>query len=139
MLRAIFVGAIVTVGGLSALRSPFASLLFYLWIAYFRPEAWVWGDWLTSLHLSWWAGLLLVGRFLVSPSGVTWNWRIGLVLLFLVHNALSLGASRVLGVSGRAIHKFCDLARGCVSDHLPGSRCDQVSTGAPRDRAVARS
>ena len=42
MLRAIFVIAIIFVGGIVSLTSSFHALLFYLWIAYFRPEYWVW-------------------------------------------------------------------------------------------------
>ena len=30
------------VGGVNALRGPVEALLFYLWIAYFRPEQWLW-------------------------------------------------------------------------------------------------
>ena len=42
MLRSIFVIGIIVFGLSQALRSPFYGLLFYLWLAYFRPELWLW-------------------------------------------------------------------------------------------------
>ena len=42
MLRTIFVLGIAAIGFRYAMKSAFYSLLFYLWIAYFRPENWVW-------------------------------------------------------------------------------------------------
>lgn len=42
MLRIIFVSSILAIGAVLSLQSAFNALLFYLWIAYFRPEQWVW-------------------------------------------------------------------------------------------------
>src|SRR5262245_12758846 len=61
MLRALFVSAIMAFGLWQSLRGPFYGLLFYLWLAYFRPESWVWFDFVTSLNLS-----LIVGVGVVA-------------------------------------------------------------------------
>jgi putative inorganic carbon (HCO3(-)) transporter len=42
MLRTIFIFLIIVFGGIASLTSSFNALLFYLWIAYFRPESWLW-------------------------------------------------------------------------------------------------
>ena len=40
MLRTIFVLAIMGIGFVYAFQGAIYSLMFYLWIAYFRPEQW---------------------------------------------------------------------------------------------------
>ena len=42
MARTIFVFLIIVFGGIASLTSAFYALQFYLWLAYFRPEAWLW-------------------------------------------------------------------------------------------------
>jgi probable O-glycosylation ligase (exosortase A-associated) len=62
-MRLLLVVAIIVFGGLSALRGPFQALLFYLWYAYFRPEQWVWSDFVSPLNLS-----LVTGAWLLISS-----------------------------------------------------------------------
>lgn len=66
MLRTIFVAIIILVGMAYAIRKPFWALLFYVWLAYFRPEQWVWNDWVSSLNLSYYVGILLLFSTVLS-------------------------------------------------------------------------
>ena len=63
MFRTLFVVGLILAGSVISLRGSFYSLLFYLWLAYFRPESWLWSDFVTSLKLS-----LLVGTYTTSPK-----------------------------------------------------------------------
>src|SRR5262249_52349673 len=89
MLRALFVSAIMAFGLWQSLRGPFYGLLFYLWLAYFRPESWVWFDFVTSLNLSLIVGVgvvawtVLSGRRLPRGSGPV------LMMLFVALSLLS--------------------------------------------------
>ena len=96
MLRTIFVILIIVVGLIYSVQGPFYALLFYLWYAYFRPETWIWSDFLTYLNLS-----LIVGGFLVLASlpklgGFRLTSRVLLVILFLVQSIISLLAAEHL-------------------------------------------
>ena len=44
MLRTIFVFILIVLGIRYSLKGAFYLLLFYLWIAYFRPDAWIFTD-----------------------------------------------------------------------------------------------
>jgi probable O-glycosylation ligase (exosortase A-associated) len=95
MLRLIFVLGIVVVGGWYALQRPFYALLFYVWYAYFRPEAWVWhGDLIKSLHISYVAGVLLVGSALLRGRRLRLNAHLALVPLFAAHAVVSTVLSK---------------------------------------------
>jgi probable O-glycosylation ligase (exosortase A-associated) len=65
----------------------------YLWIAYFRPEAWAWSDVFASLNLSYFAGVFLVIRAVASGSSMQVTKRNVLLLLFLGMTLLSVFAS----------------------------------------------
>lgn len=55
-MRLVLVFLIIIVGGWYALSSPFYALLFYLWVAYFRPENWVYSSNVILANLSFAAG-----------------------------------------------------------------------------------
>jgi probable O-glycosylation ligase (exosortase A-associated) len=85
MLRTIFVAILALVLGTYAVKGAFEALLFYLWIAYFRPESWVWnGDWLRVLNLSFVAGLYLLVRSLRSDAKPRFTLQSALLGLFFV-------------------------------------------------------
>jgi len=85
MLRTIFVLLIVAFGGFQALRGPFYALLFYLWLAYFRPDQWVWDSaLLSSLQLSFWAGLYFIIRALPSIGKGRFDLRAMTFVAFLI-------------------------------------------------------
>jgi putative inorganic carbon (hco3(-)) transporter len=78
MLRTLFVLGLIAYGVRHSVRGAFYALLFYLWIAYFRPELWVWDGIVQSIPLS-----LLVGTVTllatVMSGQLTFNARLALV------------------------------------------------------------
>ncbi len=90
MLRTLFVLIIATVGAWFALQSTFNALLLYLWIAYFRPDQWVWGGIVPMLDLSWWVGLYLVVRTTVVGEAIRIDRPVALLLLLLVQSFISM-------------------------------------------------
>src|SRR5687768_4576570 len=89
MLRALFVSVIVMFGAAQSLRSPFYGLLFYLWIAYFRPEDWLWYDFVSQLNLSFIVGVFVLASTFLSGTRVRFGTGPVLMLLFLCHTLLS--------------------------------------------------
>ena len=89
MLRSIFVFLLIAFGAYYTLQGPFYALLFYIGNAYFRPEDWVWNDYVASLRLSLISGAYLVLASLYSRQRFVWNSRIALLWLFLFHTLLS--------------------------------------------------
>ena len=60
MLRALFVIAIILFGIRMSMRGPFYALLLYLWWAYFRPDYWLWYDFVSQLNLSLFVGIIVL-------------------------------------------------------------------------------
>jgi probable O-glycosylation ligase (exosortase A-associated) len=90
MLRALFVAALVLVGVRYTLKGPFYGLLFYLWIAYFRPEDWLWIDYFSALNLSLIVGVVVLLGTLLSGERLRFGVGQGLMLLFLAQSTLSV-------------------------------------------------
>jgi putative inorganic carbon (HCO3(-)) transporter len=99
MLRTIFVLSIVIIGTYYALQAPFYSLLFYLWYAYFRPEDWVWTDFIKNFHLSFIIGCYVLMATIFSRSRLVFNARTVLILIFLIHTLISTLFSENFGYS----------------------------------------
>jgi putative inorganic carbon (HCO3(-)) transporter len=93
MLRTIFVLALALLGASYALSGSFYILLVYLWIAYFRPESWVWHPFVQSLNLSLLTGIGLIGSVVISREVLRLNLRSLLLIVFLAHTAVSLAFS----------------------------------------------
>ena len=93
MFRSIFVTVILVVGWALAFRSPLYAAGLYLWIAYFRPEAWAWSNIFASLNLSYFAGVFLVIRAVISPASMQVTKRNVLLPLFLAITLLSVFVS----------------------------------------------
>ena len=89
MLRLWFVGLLFAAGTVMAFVSPLWALMLYLWIAYFRPEMWVWEDSLSTLDISFYAGLLLLVRTVLSPVRFRIDRRSLLLFAFLLHAGIS--------------------------------------------------
>jgi probable O-glycosylation ligase (exosortase A-associated) len=83
MYRDAIVLFLITVGAYYALQGPFYALLFYLGNAYFRPEDWVWSDFVKSLRLSLVIGFYLIIVTLLSRQRFVWDGRIALIWSFL--------------------------------------------------------
>lgn len=94
MLRIIFVLILVAIGLAYSLRSAFYALLFYLWVAYFRPDYWVWGDVFQVTGLSMGVGAYLVASTLLRGESVLTLGKAGaLIVLFCFHSLISTLAS----------------------------------------------
>jgi putative inorganic carbon (HCO3(-)) transporter len=93
MLRTLFVTVIFLVGVYYAIRGPFYALLLYLWIAYFRPQEWVWGGWITSAPISMLTALVVVGYALVAHRRYSLGPVQLFMVLFLIWSTLSTAAS----------------------------------------------
>jgi|KBSSwiS6_1023812.scaffolds.fasta_scaffold09117_2 probable O-glycosylation ligase (exosortase A-associated) len=96
MLRLIFVVALLATGSVLALQGPFYALLLYLWIAYFRPEQWVWTDVFQTIPISFVAGAYLVVRSLASSTSFRLDLRTALLLAILLLSAASTFNSEFL-------------------------------------------
>lgn len=94
MLRAFFIVALVAIGIRFSFRGPFYILLFYLWNAYFRPEDWLWNDFLSQFRPSLLIGLALLATVTLSRRSEAAGSR-GLLLfgLFLAQATLATAAS----------------------------------------------
>jgi probable O-glycosylation ligase (exosortase A-associated) len=89
MLRTVFVAGIILVGALYSWKGPFYALLFYLWIAYFRPEAWLWVDFVSIINLSFLVGLFALISTIVSGQKLRGGAGPTLLFLFLGQSLLS--------------------------------------------------
>src|SRR5262245_11482169 len=89
----------VVVGAYLAFQGPFYALLFYLWNAYFRPDAWVWSGVIGNLHLSLVIGTYLVIAVLLTRVPLRFEGRMLLVVLFFVQSLISALCSQDLSVS----------------------------------------
>jgi probable O-glycosylation ligase (exosortase A-associated) len=89
VLRTVFIVALLVLGWGFALQGPLYAAALYLWIAYFRPEAWAWSDVFKTLDLSYYAGAFLVFRTIFSPARFTFSFRSLLMFLFLGYALLS--------------------------------------------------
>ena len=89
MIRTILLIIGFTVGWWFAFQSALFAACLYLWIAYFRPEAWAWSAVFASLPLSFVAGVFLLLRTIFSTVRFRLDFRNGLLILFLAHSLLS--------------------------------------------------
>ncbi len=89
MFRTLFVAVIILYGLFQSFRSPFYALLFYLWIAYFRPEFWVWSDWVSQLNLSLIVGVIVLGATVLSGRRLRLGVGPCLMILFLLQSFVS--------------------------------------------------
>jgi probable O-glycosylation ligase (exosortase A-associated) len=93
-MRVIFVYTIIAFGALYSLKGPFQALLFYLWIAYFRPDYWIgYTQLIWQLNLSFIVMMVLLGSTIVT--GQRLRFGIGPILmgLFLADSYLSVQLS----------------------------------------------
>ena len=73
------------------MQGPFYFLLFYLWYAYFRPDAWIyWMSWVQSLNLSLFLGAGLLLSTIASVPRLRLNAAVGIMMLFLLHSLLTV-------------------------------------------------
>ena len=99
MLRTIFVIALTLIGIVASFYGPFNALLFYLWLAYFRPESWIWNNFLSALNLSLLCGVFLLISTLFTGVKFRFNLFAGLLFLAAVHSLISALQSNYSSVS----------------------------------------
>ncbi len=116
MLRTIFVFLIIAAGAAVSLGSSFHALLFYLWIAYFRPETWVWdATFLQSLSLSFVVGAWAVVLTIVQGAKPRFDLRVLLLVLIL---AISTASAFSSPYSNYAIPYWQDFVKVIVMTYV---------------------
>ncbi len=83
MLRVIFVVSLIVGLSVFALQGPVEALVLYLWLAYFRPEAWVYTPFFRTLPLSFIAAGYLLLRFSLSSVRPRLDLRVLVLLAFI--------------------------------------------------------
>src|SRR6187549_2426723 len=97
MLRTLFVLAILAFGLRHAVRGPFYAMLLYLWLAYFRPESWLWNPGLImALNLPFFVGIFCLMLTVVSGQ-LRMNGRIVVLILLILQTFLSTMTSPYAG------------------------------------------
>jgi probable O-glycosylation ligase (exosortase A-associated) len=115
MLRIIFVVAMLLIGTAFALQSTFYALLFYLWIAYFRPENWVWTNVFFAIPTSFVVGVYLLIRAVLSGVPLRLNVRTGLLFALLFLGILSTFNSNHFTWS---VHYLQDFGKALIVTYL---------------------
>jgi probable O-glycosylation ligase (exosortase A-associated) len=116
MLRILIVFGVLSVGALYTFRGALYVLLLYLWIAYFRPEQWVWSPLITQLNISFFTGVAVVIASVFSrKQWRIFDWRIVLLGLFVLQGFISTSVSPH---SDYAWHYWLEFARGIVATYL---------------------
>lgn len=114
MLRTVFVLILIGVGLRYSFRGAFHVLLFYLWIAYFRPDDWIWGNWVRDLNLSFIVGFYVVLATAFTKERLRFGIGQTLMLVFLLHSALSLYFSPVTLMGINLWTVWTDFARKVI-------------------------
>jgi putative inorganic carbon (HCO3(-)) transporter len=99
MLRTIFVLACLGLGLRYSFRGPFYVLLTYLWLAYFRPDQWLWSDFILPWEIPLIVGAWVVVGTALSSEKLRIEKRYWLFLVFLTHSLLSTLISPHVGYS----------------------------------------
>ena len=86
MLRNLFVILLAGFGTAYALTGAFNGLLYYLWVAHFRPESWVWDSLISSLNLSMIAGIMTLVGALFGRARFGFTVRTALLVAFCAQN-----------------------------------------------------
>jgi putative inorganic carbon (hco3(-)) transporter len=86
MLRTLFISVALAVGWTFAFQSALYAACLYLFIAYFRPEAWAWSGIFYALDLSFYAGVFLVIRTVLAGTSIQLTLRNSLLIVFLAHS-----------------------------------------------------
>ena len=99
MLRTILIVTVILVGIVASFYGSLNALMFYLWIAYFRPETWVWNNFVSGLNLSLFVGIYLLISTFVTSIKLKFTSFAGLLSLAVVHSLISTIMSNYSSVS----------------------------------------
>jgi putative inorganic carbon (hco3(-)) transporter len=111
VLRTLFVLLLTVVGGAASLRGPLEALLFYVWVAYFRPESWIYSGWFVAANISFISGVFLIVRFAVSGERLRLDAGTALLAAVVVHGGLSVWQSEW---SGEASAPYLNFVKSLV-------------------------
>jgi len=81
------------IGIVASFYGSFNALMFYIWIAYFRPEDWMWSSFLMSIRLSLFVGIFLLISTVITGIKLRFTLFAGLLLLAAIHSFLSAALS----------------------------------------------
>src|SRR5205823_131549 len=99
--------------------STFYALLVYLWVAYFRPESWVWSiQFIASLNLSLITGAYLLLRAPFSDAKFRVDTRVALLFLLLMLDVVSTLNSNFVNTN---LVFFQDFVKSIVITYLLSS------------------
>lgn len=123
MLRTAFV--LLLLGGFAALalRGPVEALMLYLWIAYFRPESWVWNPIFRELALSFVTAGYLLLRVVLSSTRFRLDFRTLLMIAFL---ALALISGLNSPYFDRSTTMFETISKAFIISYLLAILTDNV-------------
>jgi len=77
------------IGGIASLYGTFYALNFYLWLAYFRPESWVWMDFFKGQRLSLFVGVFTLLSTFVTGKKIKFTPFSCLLIVILIHSLIS--------------------------------------------------
>lgn len=115
MLRTLFVFAIVLAGLALSLQGPFYILQFYLWNSYFRPEQWMWVDYVSALRLPLLLGTSLVIALFAKVQDFRLSLRLVLIFAFAAQATLSMVLSEHYDWSLRFWIEFIKVIMICTA------------------------
>jgi probable O-glycosylation ligase (exosortase A-associated) len=90
MLRTTFVIILLVIGLRYSLKGAFYLLLFYLWIAYFRPDDWIHGNWVARFNISFLVGAAVIVATAFSKERFRFGFSQLLMVLFVLQTLISL-------------------------------------------------
>jgi probable O-glycosylation ligase (exosortase A-associated) len=90
-MKVVFVYTLIAIGALNSLRGPFYALLFYIWIAYFRPD-WQIGytQLIWRLNLSFIVAMFMIGAIVITRQRLRFGIGPLLIGLFLADSYLTV-------------------------------------------------
>jgi probable O-glycosylation ligase (exosortase A-associated) len=115
MLRILFVTVLLAIGARYSLKAPFYTLLFYLFLAYFRPETWIWSDILASANVSYIVGVWVVLYAFISRPNLNVGFWPLVMVAFLIQALISALLSEV---SGPAMVFWQEFAKTIIIGYL---------------------
>jgi len=94
MLRTVFVLILILIGIVLSLYGSLNALMFYLWVAYFRPESWIWSSFLKGSGLSRFVGIFLIISTLITNIKFRFTFFSFLLILAAIHSFMSTELSK---------------------------------------------
>jgi probable O-glycosylation ligase (exosortase A-associated) len=115
-MRIAVVYVLLTIGVIYALQGPLQALVLYLWLAYFRPDRWIyWQNPFTTMNLSYFAGIYLLLRTVLGGTSFRLDLRTALLGALLVQSGISAVTS---DYATRCTFFFQSFAKSLIISYL---------------------